>query len=195
MCGRYTLDVDKYIPDIEGLLGSIRSLSDREKINTGEIFPTNIVPVFKEEHDNKVVSIMKWGFPKWDNKGVIINARMETIFDKQLFREAMLKRRCIVPSTGFYEWKDVGQSKKEKYLFVREETPMLYMAGIYNVYEKIESFVILTTKASHTMKGIHNRMPVILNEEEFIMWLTNVDFAQKMLFIKDLELVMHKVEG
>lgn len=71
---------------------------------------------------------MSWGFPKWDGKGVIINAKSETASEKNI-KQSLLQRRCVIPSTGFYEWNNAGKSK-EKYLFRSETSPVLYMAGI-----------------------------------------------------------------
>jgi hypothetical protein len=74
-----------------------------------------------------------WGFPNFRSKsGVIINARAETALDKKTFRESLLSRRCVIPSTGFFEWTKTGA--KKKYLFRETGKSLLYMAGIYNDY-------------------------------------------------------------
>ena len=124
---------------------------------------------------------MFWGFPKWKGSGVIINARAETAADKPMFRSSLAARRCIVPSTGFYEWKHSGDKKqKDKYLINLPDTPMLYMAGIYNYYhesdgQQLPRFVILTTAANNSIAPLHDRMPVILSSAEKKDWLSGAD--------------------
>ena len=120
-------------------------------LKTGEIFPTNLAPIIISEGGVMAARPMFWGFPKWKGSGVIINARAETAADKPMFRSSLAARRCIVPSTGFYEWSHSGDKKqKDKYLINLPDTPMLYMAGIYNYYhesdgQQLPRFVILTT--------------------------------------------------
>ena len=79
-------------------------------IHTGEIFPTNAAPILLPDGQKMTPKPMTWGFPSFKGKGVIINARGETALDKPMFRRSVLERRCIVPTTGFYEW---DSQKKE----------------------------------------------------------------------------------
>lgn len=106
---------------------------------------------------------MAWGFPKHEGSGLIINARAETLLDKPFFRESALHRRCVIPASGFYEW----NRWKEKVTFRRGDSPVLYMAGIYREFH----FVIVTTQANESMAPVHDRMPLILDEEEAAAWL------------------------
>lgn len=155
-------------------------------IKSGEIFPSNIVPVLSQQGKDTEAHLFSWGFPRWQGKGLIINARSETVTDKPIFRQAFLNRRCIIPSTGFYEWKHIdGQKKKDKYLFRLPERKVLYMAGIYALLEKenmkFPGFVILTTKANSSVKTIHDRMPVILQPGEKDAWLTDNSYARHLI--------------
>ena len=113
-------------------------------MKTGEIFPTDLTPVLLPYADVIVPRLMVWGFPSFRNKGVIINARSETVREKKLFASALEKRRCIIPSTGFYEW----NAEKKKFLFNMPDSGMLYMAGIYDRFDGEDRFVILTTEAN-----------------------------------------------
>lgn len=152
----------------------------------GEIYPTDTVPVLALEEQAVQARLFTWGFPRWQAKGVIINARSETVVEKSMFRQAFLKQRCIIPSTGFYEWKAVsGSKKKDKYLLRLADSPMLYMAGIYTIYEEegiqMPGFVILTTAANPSMQPIHDRMPVIMAKHEQAAWLQDEVFARHII--------------
>lgn len=154
-------------------------------MKNGEISPTDIVPVITLQNKQPTACLFTWGFPHWKGKGVIINARSETIFEKTMFRQAFANRRCVIPATGFYEWQKGNNKKKDKYLLHLPKTPMLYMAGLYTVYEKEEirlpGFVILTTAANSSVQPIHNRMPVIMKKQEQELWLKDETFAREII--------------
>ena len=105
---------------------------------------TNTVPVLTADKLNLSPKPLVWGFPKFTGSGVIINARVETAGEKKTFRESLLTNRCIVPSTGFYEW----NAQKKKYLFRLPGEQVLYMAGISKEYDGTQRYVILTTSAN-----------------------------------------------
>ena len=84
-----------------------------------------------------------------------------------MFRNSIAARRCIIPSTGFYEW----DQQKRRYFIQKPETQALYMAGFYDLYEEGSRFVILTTQANESMGVIHDRMPLILQRDELKDWL------------------------
>ena len=110
------------------------------------------------------------GFPKFDGKGVIINARSESVAEKYMFRDSFLKRRCIVPSTGYYEW----SKQKEKLRFNLPGQRMLYMAGIYQNTPEGLRFVILTMEANDSVSPIHHRMPLILTDGMIDAWMASL---------------------
>lgn len=156
------------------------------RMKSGEIFPTDVVPVLTWEDKVVQAGLFSWGFPRWQGSGVIINARRETIMEKKMFRQAFVEQRCIIPSNGFYEWKKGAEPKrKEKYLLRLPDTPMLYLAGIYRLYRQegmdLPAFVILTTSASPSMQPIHDRMPVILQPDEQTDWLRDELFARRVI--------------
>lgn len=156
------------------------------RMKSGEIFPTDIVPVLTWEDQQPQAGLFTWGFPGWQGKGVVINARSETVTEKSMFRQAFFERRCIIPATGFYEWKAAaGSRKKDKYLLRLRDSPMLYMAGIYTIYEQkgvqLPGFVILTTTANSSMQPIHDRMPVIVEPHEQADWLQDEVMAQHII--------------
>lgn len=117
---------------------------------------------------------------------VIFNARAETVEEKKTFRQSLFTNRCVVPSTGFYEWDE----QKKKHLFrlpPGEQT--LYMAGICKEYDGIQRYVILTTAANNSMKAIHDRMPVILPKDKILLWATDTATALDYLHNEMPELV------
>ena len=185
MCGRYLFEDDDY-SDIGEMLNALAR---------GEIFPTNIAPVYTDSG----ASAVKWGFPHWKNSSVIINARAETALQKNMFRKPLLERRCVVPSNGFYEWdRTGGGKKKDKYLLRLPGARMLYMAGMVNIFRDAEggeygAFVILTTSANNSVSQIHDRMPVILAPDERDMWVGDTDFMDYALRRPGPELRLERV--
>lgn len=176
MCGRYNFTVEQS-EEIHEILEKINAKVQGKQARTGEVFPTNLAPVLIDE-ENKVSPVLgNWGFPKFNQKGVIINARSETAFEKKTFRDSLLNRRCIIPSTGFYEW----DNEKKKFLFQREGTNALYMAGLYNFYKNEMRFVILTTDANESMKEVHSRMPLVITKEEISTWILDRSVTNDML--------------
>lgn len=178
MCGRYAFFTDRELQEIDEIIEQISDDIQRDKMKTGEIFPTNVVPVFVPEKEMIKPQLMVWGFPNFTNKGVIINARAETASEKKLFGSSLRERRCIIPSTGFYEW----DADKKKFIFNTPDTQMLYMAGLYNQFEGQNRFVILTTEAQGTIADIHNRMPVVVPKDRIEDWILDADLADNILF-------------
>lgn len=166
MCGRYNFTVEES-DEIRDILDKLNAKFHQTAVKNGEIFPTDQAPILIDEEEEVSPSLSGWGFPKFDGKGVIINARAESAFEKKTFRDSLLNRRCIIPSTGFYEW----DSEKNKFLFRLEDTNALYMAGLYNIYQGELRYVILTTDANASMKEVHTRMPLVLPKKEITTWI------------------------
>jgi len=215
MCGRYTVFTDAEMLEMLAIIAEIGRLYGDGAVNAmklGEIYPTNIAPVFCLENNLPSPHPSKWGFPKWDGKGVIINAKAETVLKLPTFNNTravyrsqppefispIKERRCVVPSTGFYEWKHVdGKSTKDKYLLRLPDSNMLYMAGIANVFrdaagQPFEAFCIITTAASGSVSEVHDRMPVILKPDEQELWLKDSGFMSEALARDGPELILQK---
>ena len=195
MCGRYLIDDEAYA-DILQILHDLNAAKDRVysenipagELVRGEVFPTNIAPVI----ENGEIVAVKWGFPHWKNTGVIINARSETALEKRMFGKPLRERRCVIPSSGFYEWGDSsdgrssGRKRKNKYLFRRPGEHSLYMAGMVGTFhdafgDEYSAFTILTTAANENVAPIHDRMPVILAADEVDMWINDNGFMEFVL--------------
>lgn len=177
MCGRYVLFSDPEMTEIRQIIEEVQR--NNPDIKTGEIFPTNKAPILLQENGTLMPEAVKWGFPDFRSKGVIINARGETAPEKPMFRKSLETRRCIIPSCGFYEWSHAGP--KTKYQFHLPGEGALYMAGLYNDFNGERRFTILTTAANQSIEDIHNRMPVVLARQEMDQWLDSYQGALDIL--------------
>jgi len=128
---------------------------------------------------------MHWGFPQYQKKGLLINARAETALERKTFRESILHRRCVIPARHFYEW----DSDKNKVTFFREDRPVLFMAGFYNQFQDEVRFIILTTQANASVSPVHSRMPLILDEGELEDWVYDDIFTEYALHKTPTELL------
>ena len=198
MCGRYSVFTEAEIIEMNAIIAEVSQRFGNQPVATGEIFPTNLAPVLWMEANRLAPKPVLWGYPKWDGKGVIINARAETALTKNMFRKSLLERRCVIPSTGFFEWLHVeGKKKKDKYLLRLPDTEMLHMAGMSGTFkdtagQPYEAFCILTTAANESVQPIHDRMPVILSPNEREAWLTDNDFMSHVLERAGPELVFER---
>lgn len=183
MCGRYTFFTDEQNQEIMNI---IKQVDKKHQYKTGEIFPTNQVPVILNER----VDVLKWGFPNFRNKGVIINARSESASEKRMFKNCLENRRCVIPTTGFYEWKD-----KAKYHFNLPNSHVLYMAGLYNTFAEVNCFVILTTAANQSTEIIHDRMPLVLSKNMINVWLDDSTIAMHLLHDVPPKLIYDTVDN
>lgn len=153
-------------------------------------------PVISEEEPNKI-NMFRWGLiPHWvkdeaqakEIRAMTLNAKSETVFEKPAFKFSIRKKRCLVISTGFYEWRDF-QKKKYPYFIRMKKTKIFAMAGIYSFWndkttgEIVKSFSILTTHSNPLLTKIHNvkeRMPVIVPPESEREWL-NTDLTDEQI--------------
>ncbi len=139
------------------------------------------------------LSYFRWGLiPFWAKEKSIgnklINAKAETIAEKPSFKNSLKKKRCLVLSDGFYEWKITGKKERVPYRITMRNMGLFAMAGIWDTWKEadgnmIHSFAIITTAPNKLMEDIHSRMPVILEQKDEKSWLTNEDpiFLQRML--------------
>jgi len=184
MCGRYTLTVFQEQLAEEFALHEPEALQARYNIA-----PTQRAPIVRAtgESANRELVMHKWGLiPHWAKDPTIgsrmINARAETAAEKPAFRTAMKRQRCLVPCTGFYEWKvlDPAAKKpaKQPYYIRRRDERVFAFAGLWDRWrtpegEEIGSFTILTTEPNELMHNLHDRMPVIIPRADYNAWLDN----------------------
>jgi len=195
MCGRYLIDDEAYA-DIWEILNShdFTGLNnDMQPLSAGEVFPSAIAPVYEKNS----AAVVKWGFPHWKNSSLIINARSETALEKNMFHKPLRERRCVIPSSGFYEWSRSGRKTKDKYLLRKPGEHMLYMAGMVSTFRdamgvEYTAFVILTTAANESVAPIHDRMPVILAPDEVDLWTSDDGFMEYTLLRPGPELLAER---
>ena len=143
------------------------------------IRPTDKASVIRKGSGGIEVADLRWGLiPSWAKDPKIgvqcINARAETISEKPSFREAFQKRRCLVPTDGFWEWETIGK-KKIPWKFTRPDGEEFCMAGLWEAWNSpegvLETFTIITTSPNELVRSVHDRMPVILTPEAGEAWL------------------------
>ena len=167
MCGRYYIDsdmeneIEKVVHDIDRRIHQDRFL--------GDIRPTDVAPVIEMSNQRLKLNTSRWGYPLSKGKSLVINARVESVMDKPAFRDGIRYHRLLIPASGFYEW----NSMKEKNIFSRSDETVLYIAGFCDWFENERRFVILTTAANDSMIKVHDRMPLIIEKEQFTDWFDN----------------------
>jgi putative SOS response-associated peptidase YedK len=176
MCGRFTLHIPPEL--LAEIFGLIQIPTYPARYN---IAPSQLVAVVRQNGDGQNrLDMLHWGLiPSWaKDKSVcnqMINARCETVAEKPAFRHAIRYRRCLVPSSGFYEWKQEGKTKKPLYVHLKDGSAVVF-AGLWESWkssegETIESCTILTTPSNKLIEPLHDRMPVILHPQEYDIWL------------------------
>jgi len=179
MCGRYRLTAkERWLSDYFNL-----DPEDVEWVARWNVAPTQEVATIRQDRKEpkRLFALMRWGLiPYWAKDASVgnkaINAVSETAAEKPLFRDAMRRRRCMVPADGFYEWKKLGAKKKQPYNIGLADDGLFAFAGLWDRWKDpsgkaVESCTILTTEANALLKDIHDRMPVILQPEDYDLWL------------------------
>jgi putative SOS response-associated peptidase YedK len=175
MCGRFTLTraTDEVAQRFGADAGQFRLPLQYN------IAPTQIVAAVRQ-NGTRMLEAFQWGLiPFWARDPQIgsrlINARAETLAEKPAFKHALTRRRCLIPSDGFYEWKKEGRSRQPFYIR-RRDGALFAFAGLWETWESPEgevrrTCVIITVEPNALLAGIHNRMPAILTPENESVWL------------------------
>ena len=178
MCGRIAVTLP---PDAMAQLFAAAPANDLPPVPNYNLCPTNTVHIVTSDEDsNRRLTGMRWGFvPHWYKKlndgPLLINARAETLAEKPAFRAACRERRCLIPVTGFYEWtKDGDGNRLPWYIHAADDAPIAF-AGVWQDWTKGEhpmaNCAIVTTAANGPVSEIHHRMPVILDDKDWRLWL------------------------
>lgn len=175
MCGRYALTSPP--ETIRQMFGYRAEAAFPPRYN---VAPTQPVPVVRWVAGEPQFVLMRWGLvPTWvkdpGSFSLIVNARGESVNDKPAFRNAMKRRRCLLPADGFYEWK-VEAGRKRPYFVRKKGGGPLALAGLWETWtgpngEEQDTVCIVTTRANRLVEPIHDRMPVIIAPEAFALWL------------------------
>lgn len=178
MCGRFSLTANEAELNLRFELEG----GDAPYVPRYNGAPTQNLAVITSENPGKL-SYLRWGLiPPWAKDKAIgskmINARAETITEKSSFSKPLFSKRCLIPSDGFFEWKqDAG---KQPYRIFVKNNPIFAMAGIWERWqspdgEKLDTFSIITTAANAFMQPLHSRMPVILHQPDEKRWLNSTN--------------------
>jgi len=177
MCGRYVITSPPAA--IRALFGYGEQPNFPPRYN---VAPTQPIPIVRLHDGKRSLTLMRWGLlPSWvkDPKTfpLLINARGESVLDKPAFRNAMRRRRCLVPADGFYEWHAAvpGAPKRPYFIRPKSGTPIAF-AGLWETWigpngEEVDTAAIVTTTANRTLAFIHDRMPVVVAPDAFDLWL------------------------
>lgn len=183
MCGRFVLIESLYA--LQNILGYLPNQDfDRRFYEQGHrynIAPTQPIATVDAGLDGvRRAHLVRWGLiPAWSKdaktQSLLFNARAETAAEKPSFRTAMRHRRCLVPASGFYEWRRMGTTKMPYYIRPRDGSTMAF-AGLTETWmgsdgSEIDTGAILTTSANRLMAALHDRMPVILDPKDWDEWL------------------------
>jgi len=177
MCGRYTITVSLEELMLRYWIGETTVPFHRPKYN---VAPGQMILAIVNDGERNRLGELKWGLvPSWADDPKIgnkmLNARSETVRDKPAFKSLIRRKRCIIPADGFYEWRKDG-GVKQPMRIVHRDRSLFSMAGLYDTWlapdgTKLNTCTILTTTPNALMSPIHDRMPVILSQENEVQWL------------------------
>ncbi|NTW72021.1 MAG: SOS response-associated peptidase [Eubacteriaceae bacterium] len=188
MCGRFLVpeNLEEFL-----IKNSIRKegaiTDDKGRVK----YPSMLVPVivYDDRKKDKKLMVMKWGWLFSGTKKILINARNESIFKKGIYKDSVKNKRCVIPAEVFYEWDD----KKNKYTIGVKDSPVIALAGLYKTFiddkkNLYDAIVIVTQDSNEELSTIHQRMPLILQDDDIETWLhydilSDEEFNKR--FVKD----------
>jgi putative SOS response-associated peptidase YedK len=181
MCGRYRLSTHPHAL-YEQFALEMDHPDEREIPPRYNIAPTQPVLAVRLRPDGRRERVLlHWGLiPPWAKDPAIgnrmINARAETVAEKPSFRNALRRRRCLIPADGFYEWRKRANGPKQPFDIARADGAPFAFAGLWEHWlgpngEEIESCTVITSEANALMRPLHNRMPVIVDPADYETWL------------------------
>jgi len=203
MCGRFSItgDLDFYAEYF-----GVDEIRTEPLPPSWNVAPTDDVYVIAEHDNTRHIGLMKWGLvPHWakDKKSIQINARTETVATTSMFRDSFSRKRCLIPSDGFYEWEPAEEGRTPHWVYRADGHPMVF-GGIWasRLDEETQQWErtcsILTTGAKGVVSSIHHRMPVALDPEVWDSWLdreiTDTETALELIRTIDPdEIIEHAV--
>ncbi|GAC1483840.1 MAG: SOS response-associated peptidase [Candidatus Saccharimonadales bacterium] len=179
MCGRYTLN--KTASDIAKHY-SLVTVPQEVKPNFN-VAPTQTMPVIIDDGKGPTMQLMKWGIPRFIGPGKVkdvFNTRDDKAFGS--WKKLTLNTRCLIPATGYYEWKTIsyaGKPTKHPFYFHPKDMELFSFAGVWNIWQdkdsdrQIKVYSIMTTEPNREAATVHNRMPVILHQADEPDWVSS----------------------
>jgi putative SOS response-associated peptidase YedK len=202
MCGRFVITSPPAA--LRQIFGYIEQPNFPPRHN---IAPTQPIPVVIIEQGVRHFRLMRWGLlPAWvkdpRNFTLLINARAETIREKPAFKNAIRRRRCLIPADGYYEWRAEGARKRPYFIHRRDGTP-IGLAGLAETWmgpngEELDTVAIVTAPASADLAVLHHRVPVTIAADDFQRWLDcSDDTAETVMLLlaapREGEFAWHEV--
>ncbi|MBP1805368.1 putative SOS response-associated peptidase YedK [Rubellimicrobium aerolatum] len=178
--------------------------NDLPEVPNYNVCPTQRIAVCTAEEGRRLYRPMRWGLvPAWykaPNDGpLLINARSETVAEKPAFRQAVRERRCLVPATGFYEWERSDPKTPLPWYVTRTDGAPMVFAGLWQDWgpaeARMSTVAVVTCPANAQMSAVHHRLPVILEPEDWALWLGEAGkgAARLMQPVEDGALAMVRV--
>lgn len=179
-CGRYGLKASP-----EALRARYNLATKPPEFSTSyDVSPGQMLPVVANDGDKSNAELMKWGLiPSWSKDPKmgyrLFNARDDNIFKSPIWRGIILRQRALIPATGFFEWtkpEKGSKQPKQKFYFRPRQLDIFSFAGVWETWHDVEgkewkTYSIITTEPNKEMRSVHNRMPVILHQEDEAAWL------------------------
>ena len=204
MCTSYFLLADTY--EIRNMIEEapesklIRRFVEAGKplVTSGVVRPTDVVPVIApDQKGSRRVFPMKWGF-QIPGRSLLVNARSETAAVKPTFSEAWVRRRCAIPASWYFEWEHfispTGKKKTGDKYIIQTKEDVTWLCGLYRIEGGMPEFVVLTREPSAELARIHDRMPLILPEEQIDAWIRPGSSPEEVLGYAVTELAAEKAE-
>lgn len=169
-------------------------------LTSGEIRPTNVVPVIAPNKDGKrTVFPMRWGF-RIPGRSLVVNARTETAAVRPTFRELWRQHRCVIPASWYFEWEHLdapgGKTKTgDKFAIQPNGRSVTWLCGLYRIEDGFPAFTVLTREPSDDVRRIHDRMPLILPEEMTDAWISPEQKPEDIIGYAVTDLVMERVSA
>ncbi len=176
MCGRFALFSTE-----EALAAAFGLEAMPELAGRYNISPSQEILTVRVEQGRMVAEQLRWGLvPFWAKDPAIgqrmINARAETVADKPSFRQALRRRRCLIPADGFFEWKKAADGGKQPWYISAADSHLLAFAGLWEAWQDpdgdlLRTCTIITATANDLMRDLHHRMPVLVAHSDYGTWL------------------------
>ena len=193
MCCRYYVDLS---PELRPIIEQANRSPLKDKmvtalgapfVSSGEIYPGQIAAVIASSR-SKVRSVfpMYWGYRVPGLRSPVLNARVETASQKQIFQESWSAHRCVIPASWYFEWEhlstpDGGKKAGQKFAIQPRNQSQTFLAGLYRIENGLPVFVVLTREPADNLRFIHDRMPLILPAALIDDWIQPGEVPQECL--------------
>lgn len=188
MCGRYTVNTEEEIIEIREILRDISVRISQGELRN-EACPGTDAPIITVSGE---MIKARWGLDKWDGKGIVFNARSESLVTSRFFSPLLQNGRCIVPAHSYFEW-DKSSGKPVKYEFTLSSGKPIFMAGLSGAHtDGTPRYTVITRQANENIFFIHNRMPLIFDADNALRWISS-GYSPSLLSLDSLPVEYRKI--